>query len=172
ANLLLYGYFPYRCPAFMRLHLILVAATMVPQPCVIAHYQQHAKQQQHSIATAGTHPSSPDTSTFSTSWDSSPFHLEAVTDNGLGLTAKACAERFCHVGINGLDLWLSLEEVCLVAPPSQPYLTEKTDRRAGVESSVGRWSPVMSATLCALVLAVCTLLGYRVGAATKPYFRV
>ena len=67
---------------------------------------------------------------------------------------------------------LSTCQVCLVAPPSQPYLTEKTDRRAGVESSVGRWSPVMSATLCALVLAVCTLLGYRVGAATKPYFRV
>lgn len=52
-----------------------------------------------------------DTSTYSTSWDSSPFHLEAVTDNGLGLTAKTCAENYCHVGINGLDLWLSLEEV-------------------------------------------------------------
>lgn len=31
-------------------------------------------------------------------------------DNNLGLMAKACAS-YCHSGVNGLDLWVSLEEV-------------------------------------------------------------
>lgn len=31
-------------------------------------------------------------------------------DNNLGLMAKACA-NYCHSGVNGLDLWVSLEEV-------------------------------------------------------------
>lgn len=44
-------------------------------------------------------------------WDSSPFNLESVTDNNLGLMAKSCAEQFCHAGIDGLDLWISFEEV-------------------------------------------------------------
>lgn len=57
---------------------------------------------------AGSHP---DTSTYDTSWDSSPFNLESVTDNNLGLMAKACSEQFCHAGIDGLDLWISFEEV-------------------------------------------------------------
>lgn len=53
----------------------------------------------------------PDTDTYTTSWDSSPFNLESVTDNNLGLVAKSCSEKFCHAGINGLDLWISFEEV-------------------------------------------------------------
>lgn len=61
---------------------------------------------------AGTDP---DTETYTTSWDSSPFNLESVTDNNLGLMAKFCSEQFCHAGINGLDLWISFEEVrCVV----------------------------------------------------------
>lgn len=32
-------------------------------------------------------------------------------DNGLGLLAKTCAESFCRSGVQGLDLWISLEEV-------------------------------------------------------------
>lgn len=31
-------------------------------------------------------------------------------DNNLGLMAKACA-NYCSSGVNGLDLWVSLEEV-------------------------------------------------------------
>lgn len=57
---------------------------------------------------AGTDPK---TDTYQTSWDSSPFNLESVTDNNLGLMAKSCSEQFCHAGINGLDLWISFEEV-------------------------------------------------------------
>ncbi len=53
------------------------------------------------------------TNTYQTSWDSSPFDLESITDNNLGLLAKSCSEQFCHAGINGLDLWISLEEVSL-----------------------------------------------------------
>lgn len=53
------------------------------------------------------------TDTYVSSWDSSPFNLESVTDNNLGLTAKACAETYCRAGTNGLDLWVSLEEVSL-----------------------------------------------------------
>lgn len=52
-----------------------------------------------------------DTATYGSSWDSSPFNLESVTDNNLGLTARACAQNFCRAGINGLDLWISMEEV-------------------------------------------------------------
>jgi len=56
--------------------------------------------------------SSDSTDTYlSLSWDSSPFNLDSVTDNNLGLLAKSCSEQFCHAGINGLDLWISLEEV-------------------------------------------------------------
>lgn len=53
----------------------------------------------------------PSTETYQTSWDSSPFNLESVTDNNLGLMAKSCSEQYCHAGINGLDLWISFEEV-------------------------------------------------------------
>lgn len=48
---------------------------------------------------------------YVSSWDSSPFNLKDVTDNNLGLMAKACSESYCHAGINGLDLWESLVEV-------------------------------------------------------------
>lgn len=52
-----------------------------------------------------------ETSTYTSSWDSSPFHLEKVTDNNLGLTCKSCSASYCSPGINGLDLWISLGEV-------------------------------------------------------------
>lgn len=60
-----------------------------------------------SVSIEGTDPYA----SYASSWDSSPFHLESVTDNNLGLTAKACAETYCQAGTNGLDLWISLEEV-------------------------------------------------------------
>ena len=59
----------------------------------------------------GSPGSSAETETYETSWDSSPFNLDSITDNNLGLLAKSCAEQYCHAGINGLDLWISLEEV-------------------------------------------------------------
>ena len=31
-------------------------------------------------------------------------------DNGLGLLAKTCAESFCRSGVQGLDLWISLDK--------------------------------------------------------------
>lgn len=31
--------------------------------------------------------------------------------NNLGLLARSCASSFCGLGVNALDLWLSLEEV-------------------------------------------------------------
>ena len=53
----------------------------------------------------------PDTFTYESSWDSSPFNLQSVTENNLGLMAKACSQTYCHAGTSGLDLWVSLEEV-------------------------------------------------------------
>lgn len=51
------------------------------------------------------------TSTYKSSWDSSPFNLQSVTDNNLGLLCKTCSEFYCLAGVNGLDLWISFEEV-------------------------------------------------------------
>lgn len=50
-------------------------------------------------------------STTDYSWSSSPFNLGTVTDNNLGLVSKHCADSFCRTGVNGLDLWICLEEV-------------------------------------------------------------
>lgn len=58
-----------------------------------------------------------DTSTYESSWDSSPFNLQSVAENNLGLMARACSQTFCHAGITGLDLWVSLEEVRRHARP-------------------------------------------------------
>ncbi|CAN0446974.1 unnamed protein product [Ectocarpus sp. 8 AP-2014] len=44
-------------------------------------------------------------------WDSSPFNLGSITDNNLGLLAKSCSDKFCQAGVDGLDLWVSFEEV-------------------------------------------------------------
>lgn len=52
-----------------------------------------------------------DAFTYESSWDSSPFNLQSVTENNLGLMAKACSQTYCHAGTSGLDLWVSLEEV-------------------------------------------------------------
>lgn len=62
-------------------------------------------------ATATTSAEDPDTFTYGSSWDSSPFNLQSVTENNLGLMAKACSQTYCHAGTSGLDLWVSLEEV-------------------------------------------------------------
>lgn len=48
---------------------------------------------------------------YESSWDSSPFNLHTVSENNLGLMAKACSQTYCHAGTSGLDLWVSLEEV-------------------------------------------------------------
>lgn len=34
-----------------------------------------------------------------------------IGENGLGLLTRACARQYCHAGVQGLDLWLSLKEV-------------------------------------------------------------
>lgn len=36
---------------------------------------------------------------------------EMKESNSLGLLAEACANSYCGVGVNALDLWVSLEEV-------------------------------------------------------------
>lgn len=41
-------------------------------------------------------------------------------DNGLGLLAKTCAESFCRSGVQGLDLWISLEEVSATLNTRRP----------------------------------------------------
>ncbi len=35
----------------------------------------------------------------------------ATDDNNLGRVARSCSARYCHVGVSGLDLWVSLQEV-------------------------------------------------------------
>lgn len=36
---------------------------------------------------------------------------EAIGQNNLGLMAKACSSAYCSAGVDGLDLWISFEEV-------------------------------------------------------------
>ncbi|CAB1117214.1 unnamed protein product [Ectocarpus sp. CCAP 1310/34] len=69
-----------------------------------------------SVAEAGVlveraQPGGAELAGYSTSsWDSSPFHLDSITDNNLGLLAKSCSDKFCQAGVDGLDLWVSFEE--------------------------------------------------------------
>eukprot|EP00903_Cladosiphon_okamuranus_P018832 g17321.t1 len=106
----------------------------------------------------------------SSSWDSSPFNLESVTDNNLGLMAKSCSEKFCHAGIDGLDLWISFEEVCTLN--SQPYLAAMVGGEAGQpasSSSVGAtlspgdWNPVSVGILCGFFGAASMVAGFKLG---------
>eukprot|EP00752_Nemacystus_decipiens_P001655 g1608.t1 len=116
--------------------------------------------------------SDPETSTYTTTWDSSPFNLESVTDNNLGLMAKACSEQFCHAGIDGLDLWVSLEEVCTVK--SQPYFATILEEESPAVSgalSTGDWHPVSAGVLCGFIGAASMVAGFKLGANFHGYNR-
>lgn len=120
----------------------------------------------------------PSTETYQTSWDSSPFNLESVTDNNLGLMAKSCSEQYCHAGINELDLWISFEEVCTLS--SQPYLAtvlgEEEQQAAGGVGvggtlSSGDWHPVAAGVLCGFVGAASMVAGFKLGADFHSYHK-
>lgn len=47
----------------------------------------------------------------SSEWNSSPFKLQSIADNSLGLLARNCAGAYCGAHISGLDLWIHFEQV-------------------------------------------------------------
>ena len=49
---------------------------------------------------------------------------EPIADNELGLTAKDCAAQFCS-SKDGLELWLTLEQTCMMDP--NPYFVARVE---------------------------------------------
>ncbi|CAM9968348.1 unnamed protein product [Ectocarpus sp. 13 AM-2016] len=95
--------------------------------------------------------------------------------NNLGLLAQACASSFCGLGVDALDLWLSLEEVCRTGASNQPSLEGGGEIELGgvygrgwgtAAAEGGRggdWSASSTALVCGGVLAVSALMGFRSG---------
>ncbi|CAB1116875.1 unnamed protein product [Ectocarpus sp. CCAP 1310/34] len=95
--------------------------------------------------------------------------------NSLGLLAQACASSFCGLGVDALDLWLSLEEVCRTGASNQPSPEGGGEMELGVihgrgwgtaaaeGGHGGDWSASSTALVCGGVLAVSALVGFRSG---------
>ncbi|CBN76169.1 expressed unknown protein [Ectocarpus siliculosus] len=105
---------------------------------------------------------------YSTStWDSSPFNLGSITDNNLGVLAKSCSDKFCRAGVDGLDLWVSFEEVCTVMP--QPYFAARLGDESGATAGLpasgsdGYWHPVIVGALCAAIGVAGVIGGFSLG---------
>ncbi|CAN0185421.1 unnamed protein product [Ectocarpus sp. 4 AP-2014] len=104
--------------------------------------------------------------------------------NNLGLLAQACASSFCGLGVDALDLWLSLEEVCRTGASNQGggeiELGGVHGRGWGTVAAEGGrggdWSTSSTVLVCGGVLAVSALVGFRsgikVGTRTKEGYPV
>ncbi|CAM9722031.1 unnamed protein product [Ectocarpus fasciculatus] len=107
----------------------------------------------------------------SSSWDSSPFNLGSITDNNLGVLAKSCSDKFCQAGVDGLDLWVSFEEVCTVM--SQPYFAARLGDESGATAAAAAsgaddyWHPVIAGALCAVIGVAGTIGGFSLGTRTS-----
>ncbi|CAM9158356.1 unnamed protein product [Ectocarpus fasciculatus] len=110
-----------------------------------------------------------------------PVGVEAMArnddsaSNNLGLLAQACASSFCGLGVNALDLWLSLEEVCRTGDQNQPSVEGDSEIELGGVHGLGwgkaaaegghddDWSASSTALVCGGVLAVSAIVGFRSG---------
>eukprot|EP00903_Cladosiphon_okamuranus_P018830 g17319.t1 len=66
-------------------------------------------------------------------------------DNNLGRLTRACSS-FCRAGIDGLDLWMSLKEVC-VTSSSPDFLEQMATEREGSAESLPSASSRQSSSL-------------------------
>ena len=84
---------------------------------------------------------------------------EPIADNELGLTAKACAEKWCNADSgskDGLELWLTLNTEC-GAPTTKTTLAENADAGSDL------WSPTAVGTISALLGVTGLMAGFTQG---------
>lgn len=82
---------------------------------------------------------------------------EPIADNELGLTAKDCAAQFCS-SKDGLELWLTLEQTCMMDP--NPYFVARVEESTAATVT---WSPTVVGSLCAVMGVVGLMVGFASG---------
>jgi hypothetical protein len=79
---------------------------------------------------------------------------EPSPPNELGETSKDCSYQYC-LEKDSLSLWLSLQSVCSSTP--NPYFFEINSQETSYNNN---FSPIVSASLCAMSSVISLMLGY------------
>jgi len=87
---------------------------------------------------------------------------EPIADNSLGLTAKACAEKYCAGAKDGLELWLTMSSECSVASAKLERLSGLTED-GSADAGESLWSPAAVGTVSALLGVTGLMAGFAQG---------
>jgi hypothetical protein len=90
---------------------------------------------------------------------------EPIADNTLGLTAKACAEKYCAGAKDGLELWLSMSSECSSSSTKAvaSAATSLAAEDATTAASESLWSPAAVGTVSALLGVTGLMAGFAQG---------
>ena len=88
---------------------------------------------------------------------------EPIADNLLGLTAKACAEKFCQ-SKNGLELWIALSPLCdSEATETAPWPSTSDGLENGTSQARVSARRLWDATTVGTASALASVAGFLAG---------